>query len=87
MKKAIVIGSGAGGATVAREIQGKYDVTILEAGKPFRPFPCSLFLLESLRKSGLFFDEREIQCFFPAMKIRKTADRMVLVNGILGRHF
>lgn len=38
MKKVIVVGSGAGGATVARELQGKFSVTILEAGKEFHPF-------------------------------------------------
>jgi choline dehydrogenase-like flavoprotein len=37
MKHAIVIGSGAGGATVAKELQGKFDVTVLESGKEFQP--------------------------------------------------
>ena len=32
MPHAIVVGSGAGGATVARELQGAFDVTVLEAG-------------------------------------------------------
>ena len=82
MKKAIVIGSGAAGATVARELQEKFAVTVLEAGKLFRPFSYSLTPLEKLRKSGLFFDEREIQLLFPAMQIRKTTEKMVLVNGI-----
>ncbi|HEX9973829.1 MAG TPA: GMC family oxidoreductase N-terminal domain-containing protein, partial [bacterium] len=82
MKKAIVIGSGAGGATVAKELQGKFHVTVLEAGKEFRPFSYNLSLLEKLRRTGLFFDEREIQLLFPAMKIRKTDENMVLVNGI-----
>lgn len=82
MKKAIVIGSGAAGATVARELQGNYEVTVLEAGREFRPFPYSLNLLAGLRKTGLFFDEREIRLLFPAMQIRKTSEKMVLVNGI-----
>ena len=82
MKKAIVIGSGAAGATVARELQGEFEVTVLEAGKELRPFPCSLTMLENLRKSGLFFDEREIQWLFPRMKIRQTSDKMILVNGM-----
>ena len=82
MKKAIVIGSGAGGATAARELQGRFDVTVLEAGKAFHPFSFNLALLEKLRKTKLFFDEREIQLLFPAMKIRKTKENMVLVNGI-----
>jgi len=82
LKKAIVIGSGAAGATVARELQEKFEVTVLEAGKQFRPFPYSIELLERFRISGLFFDEREIQLLFPAMQIRKTSEKMVLVNGI-----
>lgn len=82
MKKAIVVGSGAGGATAAKELQGTFDVTVLEAGKEFRPFSFNLSLLETLRKTRMFFDEREIQLLFPAMKIRKTEDNMVLVNGI-----
>lgn len=82
MKKAIVIGSGAAGATVARELQGEFEVTVLEAGKEFRAFPYSLTMLENLRKSGLFFDEREIRWLFPRMQIRKTSDKMILVNGI-----
>jgi len=82
MRKAIVVGSGAGGASVARELAGDFDVTVLEAGKPFRPFSCSMSILEQVRKSGLFFDEREIRWVFPAMQIRKTLEKMVLVNGI-----
>jgi ferredoxin len=81
LKKAIVVGSGAAGATVARELQGRFDVTVLEEGKPFHPFTLSLTLLESLRKSGLLFDEREIQWLFPTMKVRKTHEKMVLING------
>lgn len=82
MKKVIVVGSGAGGATVAKELQGTFDVTVLEAGKAFHPFSFNLSLLETLRKTRMFFDEREIQLLFPTMKIRKTEDNMVLVNGI-----
>ncbi|MBN1779793.1 GMC family oxidoreductase [bacterium] len=82
MKKVLVIGSGAGGATIARDLQGKFDVTVLEAGRPFRPFRYPLNILESLRKTGLFIDEREIQWFFPVMQVRKTSEKMVLINGI-----
>ncbi len=81
MKRALVIGSGAGGATVARELQGTFDVTVLEAGGEFRPLSLSLRTLERLKSTGLLFDEREIHVAFPTMQIRKTPD-MVLVNGI-----
>ena len=42
MKSAIVIGTGAGGATMARALQGRYQVTMLEAGRGFRPFSLPL---------------------------------------------
>ncbi len=80
MKHAIVIGSGAGGATVAKELQGKFDVTVLEAGKEFRPFSLELPTIELGKKAGLLLDEREMSLFFRTLQIRKTSD-MVLVNG------
>lgn len=81
MKKAIVIGSGAGGATAAKELQGKYDVTVLEAGRTFRPFTADLSIVERIKRTGLLFDERMIRFLFPAMKTRKAKGDMVLVNG------
>ncbi len=81
MKKAIVVGSGAGGASVAKELQGHFEVTVLEAGKDFRPFGLSLKAPETFKKTGLLFDEKLIQLWFPAMRINKTEDRMILVNG------
>jgi len=81
MKRAIVVGSGAGGATAAKELQGKFDVTVLEAGKEFKPLKISLSFMETIKRTGLLFDEREIQLIFPTIKIRKNKE-MVLVNGI-----
>jgi choline dehydrogenase-like flavoprotein len=81
MKKAVVIGSGAGGATAAKELQGSFDVTVLEAGGVFRPFSFDLHMIEAFRHTGLLFNEREIGLLFPAMKVRKTSDGTVLVNG------
>ena len=80
-KTAIVIGSGAGGAMAARELQGDFQVTILEAGGEFKPFPLSVKRMAKLRGSGLFFDERLIRFFLPNMKVEKTDD-MVMVRGI-----
>jgi choline dehydrogenase-like flavoprotein len=80
MKRVIIIGSGAGGATVAKELQGKFDVTVLEAGKEFKPLKLSLSFMETIKRTGLLFDEREIQLAFPVIKIRKTKE-MVLVKG------
>lgn len=82
MKKAVVVGSGAGGATAAKELQGEFDVTVLEAGKEFHPFSLNLSMLQMLKKTGLFIDEKMIQLLFPTMKIRKTKEKMVLVNGV-----
>jgi len=83
MKKALVVGSGAGGSTIARELQaqGKYQVTILEAGKEFKPLSWNLKRLAALRKTGLFLDERMIQVLFPHMRIRKMSDKLVVVAG------
>ncbi len=80
-KTAIVIGTGAGGAVIAGEIQGRYQVTILEAGKDFRPFSLPVNKLAGLRRTGLFFDERMIRLFLPNMLVEKTKD-MVMVRGI-----
>jgi choline dehydrogenase-like flavoprotein len=82
MTRAVVVGSGAGGSTAAKELQGAFDVTVLEAGGDFRPFGRDLGFLGAFRRTGLFFDEREIQWLFPTMKIRKALSGMVLVNGV-----
>jgi choline dehydrogenase-like flavoprotein len=82
MRTAIVVGSGAGGAAVAKELQGHFDVLVLEAGREFRPFALSLRTPERLKRLGLLFDERHIRLLFPSMKIQKTGEGMVLVRGI-----
>ncbi|HZW02370.1 MAG TPA: FAD-dependent oxidoreductase, partial [Anaerolineaceae bacterium] len=66
----------------AKELQGAYEVTVLEAGNAFRPFQMELEDLEKLRKFGLFFDEREIGLAMPAFKTRPASDDMILVNGV-----
>lgn len=81
MKKAIVIGSGAGGAMVAKELQGHFQVTILETGGEFQPFAFSVDKLAGLRKTGLFLDERMISMLFPAMRVQKATSDMVIVHG------
>lgn len=79
-KTAIVIGTGAGGATIARELQGEYQVTILEEGGRFQPFSYSVNRLARFRKTGVYLDERMIQLLFPNMVIDKNKD-MVMVRG------
>ena len=82
MKRAIVVGSGAGGAMAARELAGAFDVTVLEEGPEFRPFDHDLGRIERLRSSGLFLDPRMIRLMFPAMHVSVVSDRMALVRGV-----
>ncbi len=82
MRTALVIGSGAGGATMAKELQGQFDVIVLEAGREFRPFRIDLAIPERLKLMGLLFDERLIRLLFPAMRIGRTRRGMVLVRGL-----
>ena len=63
--KAIVVGSGAGGATVARELQSRgFEVLILEAGPPFKPFTRHVSWAEPLRRWGLLGGEKNFKHFF-----------------------
>lgn len=94
MKKAIVIGSGAGGAAAAKELQGKFEIKVIEEGKYFAPFRTGFKFYENLRKIGILFDEKLIQLPFPHMRIRKSkwgdgrfsvkglSNKLVLVNGV-----
>ena len=82
MKTALVVGSGAGGCMAAKELaQAGLDVTVLEAGRFFKPFTLEMRKLEPLRQAGLFFDERMIQLLFPEMRIDKAQDGLVHVAG------
>ncbi|MBM4240894.1 MAG: FAD-binding protein [Euryarchaeota archaeon] len=81
--RAIVVGSGAGGATAARELTLRgYEVLILEAGKQFQPFIRHLSWTEPLRRFGLLGSEKTITRFFPPMNIIRSEKDMVLVRGL-----
>lgn len=82
--KVIVVGSGAGGAAVARELAKSCDVTILEAGGAFRPLPLSLELLSKFRATGLFLDERMISLLLPNMRISKVPEQVIVYGNGLG---
>ena len=85
MRKAIVIGSGAGGAMAARMLADSFDVTVLEAGKAFHPLSLPLDKLAMFRKTGLYFDERLIQLIFPNMRIDRHPETvMVYGRGVGG---
>jgi choline dehydrogenase-like flavoprotein len=48
--RAIVVGSGAGGATAARELARKgFEVLVLEAGRPFKPLTHGISWLSPFR--------------------------------------
>jgi len=79
-KKAIVIGSGAGGAMAARMLANDYEVTVLEAGRAFKPLELPLDKLAMFRKTGLYFNERLIQLLLPSMRIDRQKE-MVMVYG------
>lgn len=82
MKKAIVVGSGAGGCAAARILSSSFDVTVLEAGAPFEPFSYKLSTFEPARRAGWFFDERMIELLFPPMRIQKEkTGSLVHVTG------
>lgn len=80
-RRALVVGSGAGGATVARELQGPFDVTVLEAGREFRRATMERDSIERVRRSRLLVDPRMLRLVYPPIRVRHTPD-MLLVNGI-----
>ena len=82
MAKAIVAGSGAGGCMAAKELAAcGMDVTVLEAGRAFKPFAWDMDAFEPMRRAGLFFDERMISLLFPEMRVDKAQDGLVHVMG------
>jgi choline dehydrogenase-like flavoprotein len=82
VKRAIVVGTGAGGAVVARALAGAMDVTVLEAGPEFRRFDGDLGRLDRLRSSRLLRDPRMIRLLFPEMRVTMASDGMALVYGM-----
>lgn len=81
--KTLVVGTGAGGATAARELQSNgFEVHILEAGPPFKPFTRHLSWTEPIRRLGLLGDEQNFKYLFPAMKMHRSSPELVLIRGI-----
>jgi len=80
--RAIVVGSGAGGATIARELSlNGMEVIILEAGGDFKPFTRRLSWSEPLRKIGLMGNEKTITRLFPYLETTRSSKELVLVRG------
>jgi choline dehydrogenase-like flavoprotein len=81
--KAIVVGSGAGGATAARKLaENGYEVTILEAGKPFSPLTHKVSWLSSLRGSFLLKDENAIRHVFPHYAVTRGSQELAIFRGL-----
>lgn len=81
--KAIVVGSGAGGAVVARELANNgFEVTILEAGKPFSPLTHMISRLSSFRGSFLLKDENAIEYIFPHYDITHASQDLHIFRGL-----
>lgn len=84
MKRAIVVGSGAGGAAAARVLAQEFQVTLLEAGGDFAPLKPSVKSFEQLRTAGAFVDPRMIHAVFPCMHVAKSVDQVHVWGSGLG---
>ncbi|MEG3224897.1 MAG: glucose-methanol-choline oxidoreductase [Methanobacteriales archaeon Met13] len=81
--RAIVVGTGGGGATTARELQANgFEVHLLEAGPPFKPFTRRLSWTEPFRRFGLLGGEKKFKYLFPAMHMQRSSPDLVLVRGL-----
>ncbi len=81
--KAIVVGSGSGGAVVACELAKKgFEVTILEAGKSFSPLTHMISRLDSLRGSLFLKDETSIEHIFPHYDVTHASEELHIFRGV-----
>jgi len=80
MRKAIVVGAGAGGAAAALTLQGRFDVTIVTEGPPFRPCTIRMNQMTMLKRLRLAQWVKQIELFFPTMRINALPG-IVLVRG------
>ena len=81
--RAIVVGSGSGGAIAARELaRNGFKVTILEAGKPFSPLTHKVSWLTSFRGSWLLKDENSIKHVFPHYGVTRASPDLAIFRGL-----
>ena len=81
--RAIVVGSGAGGATAARELvrQGM-EVVVLEAGSEMKPFTRRVGWTEPIRRAGLLGSDKQVSRFIPAYRTARGGEDLTLVRSV-----
>jgi choline dehydrogenase-like flavoprotein len=81
--RAVVVGSGAGGATAARELAlNGFEVKILEAGEAFSPLTHKISWFRSLRGTWLLKDATNIKRVFPHYQVTRSSDDLFIMTGI-----
>ncbi|HEY3421465.1 MAG TPA: FAD-dependent oxidoreductase [Methanomassiliicoccales archaeon] len=81
--RAIVVGSGAGGATAARELVKRgMEVVVLEAGTRFKPFTRRVGWTEPIRRAGLLGSERNVSRFIKAYRTTRSGEELALVRSV-----
>jgi choline dehydrogenase-like flavoprotein len=81
--RAIVVGSGAGGATAARELARKgFEVLVLEAGHPFNPLTHRISWLSPFRGTLLLKNENSVEKIFPHLETTRSSEDLVIFRGM-----
>jgi choline dehydrogenase-like flavoprotein len=81
--RAIVVGSGAGGATAARELtRNGVEVVVLEAGPRSKPFTRRVGWTEPLRRAGLLGGVSSVSRFIPAYRADRSDEELLLIRGV-----
>ncbi len=81
--RAIVVGSGVGGATVARELaRNNFEVLVLEAGNPFNPLTHRISWLSPFRGTLLLKSEHSVELIFRHLQTTKSSKDLVIFRGM-----
>ena len=81
--KAIVVGTGAGGATAARELASKgFEVLMLEGGQRFNPLSHRITWLSPLRGTLLLKDEGSLKHVFSHYKTTRSSKELAIFYGV-----